>query len=97
MHRFSPTATFAYFSIIQAPQKQGKWELIDTINRDIRGGLTAGDLYVETNNVFFADGRPVEHLFVEDGLHLSAEAYTQLSAYALPLVQDWATADTLPR
>ena len=44
---------------------------------------------VETNDVFFSDRPPVDRFFVEDGLHLTSEAYDTLSTYARPLISDW--------
>lgn len=89
VHRHSPTCLFAYFGIIKAPQKEGKWEFIDRLNATIRSALRPEDLYVETNAVFFLDGLPVSRLFVEDGLHLTEEAYALLSLYARPILLDW--------
>ena len=89
VHSLSPAIVFAYFSIIKAPQKSGKWELIDRLNSAIRTGFPVGNLYVETNDVFFSDRLPVDRFFVEDGLHLTSEAYDTLSTYARPLISDW--------
>ncbi|MBZ0292754.1 MAG: SGNH/GDSL hydrolase family protein [Anaerolineae bacterium] len=89
VHEQVPTAAFAYFSIIKAPQKIGKWKLIDRINAVIRTSLPIGDLFVETNNVFFRDGSPVEYFFIDDGLHLTSEAYLTLSAYVQPIISNW--------
>ena len=89
VHGLAPTTAFCYFSIIKAPQKIGKWDLIDRVNAAIQGGLSAGDLYVETNSVFFRNGMPIDHFFVEDGLHLKNEAYTALSGYVRPLLTTW--------
>ena len=83
------TARMAYFSIIKAPQKKGNWDLIDRLNCAIREGLFDGDLYVETNAVFFRDECPVTRLFVEDGLHLTDRAYVELSEYARPHISAW--------
>ena len=89
VHDRVPTAAFAYFSIIKAPQKQGKWDRIDRVNATIRGQLPVGDLYVESNTVFFSDGLPIASYFVDDGLHLTAKAYTALAAYAQPILANW--------
>ena len=89
VHGLSPATVFAYFSIIKAPQKSDKWELIDRLNSAIRIGLPVSDLYVETNDVFFSDRLPVDRFFVEDGLHLTSEAYDTLSTYARPLISNW--------
>ena len=53
---------FAYFSIMKAPQKKGKWDLIDNINATVRSRLPAGDVFVDLNKIFFVDGRPVDSL-----------------------------------
>ena len=84
--RQAPGCSFAYFGIIKAPQKEGKWDLIDRLNGTIRSMLLTGDLYVETNEVFFLNGAPVARLFQEDRLHLTDEAYSLLAEYARPLL-----------
>jgi lysophospholipase L1-like esterase len=84
-----PRAKFVYFGIIKAPQKFGKWEMIDRINAGVADNLLAGDLYIESNVVFLQGGQPVTEYFVEDGLHLNSEAYDALCAYAKPLLSDW--------
>ena len=89
VHDLSPTTVFAYFSVIKAPQKSGKWELIERLNSAIRIGLPTGDLYVETNDVFFDDKLPMNHFFAKDGLHLTNEAYLALLTYARPLISNW--------
>lgn len=76
----------AYFSIIKAPQKLGKWEQIDRLNAAIRATLPPQTLYVESNNVFFPTTEPQWHLFTDDALHLTEEAYAALCAYARPLL-----------
>ena len=84
-----PAAKLAYFGIIKAPQKLGKWEQIDQINARITQGLLPSDLYVESNAVFFPGSAPIEHFFIEDGLHLTDTAYTALTKYAQPLLTEW--------
>lgn len=85
----SPAIRFAYFAIIKAPEKAGKWTLIDTLNAQIQAQLPADDLFVDTNAVFFDGTKPRDELFIEDGLHLRAEAYARLSVYAAPLLHHW--------
>ena len=89
IQNFSPSTTFVYFSIIKAPQKKGKWELIDNLNVSIKNELPPNDLYIETNNLFFVDNAPVERFFIEDKLHLTSKAYDELSAYTQPLISAW--------
>lgn len=84
-----PHAKLAYFGIIKAPQKLGKWEQIEAIHAQLAQGLLPSDLYVESNAVFFSDNAPVEHFFIEDGLHLTDDAYAALTDYAQPLLAEW--------
>jgi lysophospholipase L1-like esterase len=89
LHALAPKAKLAYFGIIKAPQKLGKWEQIEQINAAIAQRLAPGDLYVESNAVFFPGDSPVAHFFIDDGLHLTDDAYAALSEYAQPLLADW--------
>ena len=59
------------------------------MNLAIRLRLSVGDLYVETNDVFFDDKLPMNHFFAKDGLHLTNEAYLALLTYARPLISNW--------
>ncbi len=89
IHEIIPVTAFAYFSIIKAPEKKGKWNIIDRLNSAVKERLYAGDLYVETNKIFFRDGAPVSQYFVEDNLHLNDEAYDALLKYSQPLISEW--------
>lgn len=89
LQRLAPGSRLAYFSIIKAPQKQGKWERIDRIDAEIRARLSPGDLFVESNDVFFPDGRPAERFFLEDSLHLTEDAYDALTEYVRPRLAAW--------
>jgi lysophospholipase L1-like esterase len=84
-----PKAAFVYFGIIKAPQKFGKWEMIDQINKGVANNLQAVDLYIESNVVFVREGQPVARYFVEDGLHLTEEAYDALCDYSMPILFHW--------
>ncbi|MEI6520172.1 MAG: GDSL-type esterase/lipase family protein [bacterium] len=86
---FNPAIRFAYFSIIKAPQKEGKWELIDQLSEDIKMLLYDGDLFVELNEIFFVDNSPVDEFFVEDRLHLTDEAYEKMVVLSKPLLKVW--------
>ena len=92
LERVRPGCRFVYFGIIKAPQKLGRWDAIDRVQAGIRAGLREQDLVIDTDPVFVVDGRPVESYYVEDRLHLTAEAYTALAAYALPRIAVWLTA-----
>jgi lysophospholipase L1-like esterase len=85
----APATKLAYFGIIKAPQKLGKWEQIEQINTAIGTQLAPGDLYVESNAVFFPESAPIAHYFTEDSLHLTDDAYAALADYAQPLLAEW--------
>jgi len=89
VHSQTKITTFAYFSIIKAPQKAGKLDIVDRLNKTIKTALPDGDLYIETNKVFFCNDHPVERFYIEDGLHLTLEAYEALSAYTQPFITGW--------
>lgn len=87
--RISPATKLAYFGIIKAPQKADKWELIDSLNQDISSSLLTGDIYIESNGIFFQNGAVVPRLFLDDMLHLTDEAYVHLSNYTAPIIDRW--------
>lgn len=89
VRRHGADVQFAHFGIMKAPQKEGKWDLIDQINASVRSRLEPQDLYVEPNDVLVDGGLPVARYFVEDGLHLTQEAYADLGAYAAPRLSAW--------
>ncbi len=80
---------FAYFSIIKAPQKEGKWEVIDELSTTIKSFLKENDIFVELNEIFFINNSPVEKLFMEDRLHLTNEAYIKMVEMSKPLLKSW--------
>ncbi|MFA6294391.1 MAG: GDSL-type esterase/lipase family protein [Victivallales bacterium] len=89
MCKKAPFARLAYFGIIKSPQKTGKWDVIDTLNKNISSMLQEGDLYLDPNEVFFHAGAPVARFYIEDGLHMTDEAYLRLSDYAAPIINGW--------
>ena len=87
----NPAMRFAYFSIIKAPQKMGRWEIIDALHADICSRLQPDDLFVDLNEMFFPSGQPAQELFVEDGLHLTDQAYIAMGKLVRPKIQKWLT------
>ena len=63
VHSYSSDALFAYFSIIKAPQKNGKWEWIDRLNTMIQNQLQAKDLYVGDKSSFLQRGTTCRTVF----------------------------------
>ena len=86
----NPDLSFLYFSIIRAPQKQDKWEVVDSINASIKclEGRFRAFHFLDLNSVFFDDeGRVRDYLFVEDGLHLTETAYKKLGTLVYPSIE----------
>ena len=85
----APELQIAYHSIIKAPQKEEKWGQVDAVNRALREAMAdrgAGH-FVDLNPVFFdAAGGALQELYVEDRLHLKAEAYRRM----VELCRPWA-------
>jgi lysophospholipase L1-like esterase len=89
LRQYGEGVPLAFFSVIKAPQKLGKWDLIERINVRVRLSLLEDDRYVEINGVFF-DGHQVRsELFVEDQLHLTDAAYKLMVDSAQPILQRW--------
>lgn len=85
----NPALRFAYFSIIKAPQKEGRWDIIDSIHNDIRQQLEPADLFVDLNEIFFPAEQPMRGLFIEDGLHLTCAAYNAMVNLSRPMMHAW--------
>lgn len=81
LHQFNPTIPFIYFDIIKAPQKMGRWDLVDQINTAVRDQLSPIDRAVDTNAVFLEKGKPVAAYFREDDLHITPAGYTALAQH----------------
>lgn len=94
IYEHSPSIKLVYFGIIKAPQKIGKWDVIDSLNDNIASILQADDLFIDPNAVFFCDDTPVAKFYIEDGLHLTDEAYDQLSTYTAPIIEKWIKDDS---
>lgn len=87
-HDVSPGLRFAYFGIIKAKAKRHQWTRIERVNAAIAAALPAGDIYVETNKIFFRNGQLIDEYFVEDGTHHTPEAYERLTEFALPILAE---------
>ena len=76
----------AYFSIMKAPQKTDKFKIIDDINTRIKSSLSGNDIFVDLNSVINTNSK----WYVEDDLHLTEPAYTEMGKKCAPLLQEWA-------
>lgn len=86
-----PSARVVFISIIQSPQKRGKWNTIEETNRLIRTYCRSapGVSFVDVNPVFFDNAhRPRAELYAEDGLHLRPEAYREMTRVIKPVLEN---------
>jgi lysophospholipase L1-like esterase len=77
----------AYHSVIKAPQKQGRWLDVDTVNAALEDHMKDLDqgYYVDLNSVFFDEGgNALAELYVGDQLHLTADAYARMVRQCQP-------------
>ena len=79
-----PSAKIGYFSIIKCPQKctAGQLDIIDYINSQIKKFCLYHISYFEFNDLI--DNQP--KWFVDDGLHLTAQAYQMLDRKLAPMM-----------
>ena len=92
-----PVRGFIYLSIIKAPQKRERWQVVDAVNAQLAEMAThvAGFHFLDINPLFFAaDSNPRWDFYVEDQLHLTPAAYAAMGEYAAPRIQ--AVWDRLP-
>lgn len=82
-----PTTHIGFFSILKCPQKQAEKQLetIEQINQQMRLTSSERYRYFEFNDAICNDPK----CFVEDGLHLTAEAYIMLNRFYTPIIQNW--------
>lgn len=84
-----PDLRFVYLAIIRAPQKADRMAQVEEANARI-ALLSAGRAnfhFLDINPVFFTPlGAPRLDFYVEDGLHLTPDAYAALGAYVAPQV-----------
>lgn len=87
LSRQFPGAKIGYFSILQCPQKSatGQSLTIDHINQYMRAESGQYYQYFEFNEAI--DQQP--KWFIEDGLHLTQEAYAMLNVFYSQVIQVW--------
>lgn len=79
---------FVFLSIIKAPQKMDRWDMVDEVNTQISqlAPTYPRFAYIDINPVFFTEGQPRMEFYVADQLHLTLPAYVALGAYLAPHV-----------
>jgi len=84
-----PDVHFVFVSVIRAPEKQGRWDVVDEVNRRVQL-YAAGTRQVEfadVNPLFFtAEGTPRFDLYLSDQLHFRPKAYEAFAAAIKPVL-----------
>ena len=84
-----PDVRIVFMSVIRAPEKQQRWDVVDDVNRRVRAYAagTGGMEYVDVNPlVFGADGMPRFDLYLSDQLHFRPKAYEAFAAALKPVL-----------
>lgn len=91
---------FVFLSIIKAPQKMDRWEIVEDVNAQL-SRLTPGLprlRYIDVNPVFFTEaGQPRKDFYQADQLHLTSTAYAAFGRYLAPRVVDVMRASEVAR
>lgn len=99
----SPDTFFYYTSILKAPEKMDRWDIVDAVNREMerysREMKNIG--YIDLNPVLFdVRGRLRTELFLPDQLHFrpNSTAYPEFAEIVKPiLIKAWESGVGLPK
>ena len=84
-----PDVRIVFVSVIRAPEKQSRWDVVNDINRRVQAyaAATKGIEFVDVNPlVFSADGTPRFDLYLSDQLHFRPKAYEAFAAALKPVL-----------
>jgi lysophospholipase L1-like esterase len=84
-----PDVRIVFVSVIRAPEKQNRWDVVDDVNHRIRAYAagTKGIEFVDVNPLLFsADGTPRFDLYLSDQLHFRPKAYEGFAAAIKPVL-----------
>lgn len=84
-----PDVRVIFLSVIRAPEKRDRWNIVDDVNRLVRSGAANGGRleYLEVNPVLVdTSGAPRIELYMPDELHLRPQAYEALARIVKPAV-----------
>ena len=91
LHETLPNTLFFYTSIQKAPEKRARWDVVETVNREMerysREAINVG--YIDLNPVLFDSQKKLrEGLFLPDGLHFRPDstAYSEFSQVIRPIL-----------
>jgi lysophospholipase L1-like esterase len=84
-----PDVRVVFVSVIRAPEKQSRWDVVDDVNRRVKA-YAAGRKWIEFVDVnplvFTADGTPRFDLYLSDQLHFRPKAYEAFAATIKPVL-----------
>ncbi|MEP7310060.1 MAG: GDSL-type esterase/lipase family protein [Acidobacteriota bacterium] len=84
-----PETRVVFVSVNRAPEKRGRWDVVDEVNRQIAAYATQAKhlQYVDVNPVLFnPDGTPRIELYVSDQLHFRPAAYDAFAKILKPVL-----------
>jgi lysophospholipase L1-like esterase len=84
-----PDVRMVFVSVIRAPEKQRRWDVVDDVNRRVQAyaAATKGIEFVDVNPlVFTADGMPRFDFYLSDRLHFRPKAYEAFAAVIKPIL-----------
>jgi lysophospholipase L1-like esterase len=84
-----PDTRIVFVSVIRAPEKQSRWNVVEDVNRRVQAYAAAakGVEFVDVNPlVFTADGMPRFDLYLSDQLHFRPKAYEAFAAALKPVL-----------
>jgi hypothetical protein len=85
-----PNASFIYVSVIRAPEKRDRWDVVDEVNQQMRKYTASNPRmqFVDVNPALAnADGSPRTELFMNDQLHLRPPAYEAFAKILKPVLE----------
>src|SRR5579871_4254735 len=91
LHEELPDTYFFYTSIHKAPEKRARWDVVETVNREMErySGATVNVGYIDLNSVLFDGQNHVrQDLFLPDGLHFrpGSTAYMEFAEIVKPIL-----------
>jgi lysophospholipase L1-like esterase len=90
VHSELPDTRIFYVSINKAPQKQDRWDVVDSTNAMVKQhcSMVTYMEYVDVNPVLFdGEGKPRMELYKPDRLHFEDEAYVEFTRVIKPILE----------
>ena len=85
-----PKTSVYFVSINRAPQKQDRWDVVDSTNAMVKNycAETDGVHYIDVNPVLFDSAmQPRLDLYLKDKLHFQEQAYDLFTAVIRPIIE----------